>query len=130
LAAHAAIVGPAGTSAGTWSFQKGANAVVAEIKGSGGKAVAIQADLSKTADTERLFSESKRAFGALDILVNDAGVYAFATLQDSTEQEFHREFSTICGRSIFGGLSICCGLASQVQFTGSSSISTRHISSS
>jgi 3-oxoacyl-[acyl-carrier protein] reductase len=74
--------------------KEAANALVAEIKGSGGKAVAIQADFSKTADIRRLFEESKRAFGALDILVNNAGVYAFGPLQDATEQEFQREFST------------------------------------
>ena len=74
--------------------KEAANALVAEIKSSGGKAVAIQADFSKTADIQRLFEESKHAFGTLDILVNNAGVYAFAPLQDSTEQEFHREFST------------------------------------
>jgi 3-oxoacyl-[acyl-carrier protein] reductase len=74
--------------------KESANALVAEIKSSGGKAVAIQADFSKTADIRRLFEESKRAFGALDILVNNAGFYAFAPLQDSTEQEFQREFST------------------------------------
>lgn len=71
-----------------------ANALVAEIKSSGGKAVAIHADFSKTADIQRLFEESKRAFGTLDILVNNAGVYAFAPLQNSTEHEFHREFTT------------------------------------
>ncbi len=71
-----------------------ANALVAEIRSSGGKAVAIQADFSKSADIQRLFEESKRAFGALDVLVNNAGVYAFASLQDTTEQEFHREFTT------------------------------------
>jgi 3-oxoacyl-[acyl-carrier protein] reductase len=71
-----------------------ANALVAEIKGSGGKAVAIHADLSKTADIRRLFEESRRAFGALDILVNNAGVFAFAPLEEATELEFHREFST------------------------------------
>jgi 3-oxoacyl-[acyl-carrier protein] reductase len=74
--------------------KEAATALVAEIKSSGGNAVAIHADFSKTADIRRLFEESKRAFGALDILVNNAGVYAFAPLQDSTEQEFHREFST------------------------------------
>ena len=74
--------------------KEAANALVAEIKSSGGKAVAIHADFSKTADIQRLFEESKHAFGTLDILVNNAGVYAFAPLQDSTEQEFHREFST------------------------------------
>jgi len=71
-----------------------ADALVAEIKGAGGKAVAIQADFSKTADIKRLFEESKRAFGTLDILVNNAGVYAFGPLETATEQEFHREFNT------------------------------------
>jgi 3-oxoacyl-[acyl-carrier protein] reductase len=71
-----------------------ANALVTEIKGSGGNAVAIQADFSKAADIKRLFEETKRAFGALDILVNNAGVYAFAPLQEATPQEFHREFTT------------------------------------
>jgi len=71
-----------------------ANALVAEIKSSGGKAVAIHADFSKTADIQRLFEESKSAFGTLDILVNNAGVFAFAPLQNATEQEFHREFTT------------------------------------
>jgi 3-oxoacyl-[acyl-carrier protein] reductase len=73
--------------------KEAANALVAEVKSSGGKAVAIQADFSKTADIRRLFEETKRAFGSLDILVNNAGVYAFAPLKDATEQEFHREFS-------------------------------------
>ena len=74
--------------------RQAANELVAEIERSGGKAVAIQADFSKTADIQRLFAESTRAFGALDILVNNAGVYAFAPLEASTEQEFHREFTT------------------------------------
>jgi 3-oxoacyl-[acyl-carrier protein] reductase len=71
-----------------------ADALVAEIKNSGGNAVAIRADFSKTADIQRLFEESRRAFGTLDILVNNAGVYAFGPLQDVTEQEFHRQFTT------------------------------------
>ncbi len=71
-----------------------ANALVAEINSSGGKAVAIHADFSKTADIKRLFEESKQAFGTLDILVNNAGVFAFGPLETATEQEFHREFNT------------------------------------
>jgi 3-oxoacyl-[acyl-carrier protein] reductase len=71
-----------------------AHALVAEITNSGGKAVAIQGDFSKTGDIQRLFEESKSAFGTLDILVNNAGVYAFAPLENSTEQEFHRQFNT------------------------------------
>jgi len=76
------------------SSEAAAHALVAEIQAAGGKAVAIQADFSKTEDIRRLFAESKRAFGQLDILVNNAGVYAFAPLEAATEQEFHREFTT------------------------------------
>lgn len=76
------------------SSKDAANALVAEIKSSGGKAVAIHADFSKTADIKRLFEESKQAFGTLDILVNNAGVYAFGPLETATEEEFHREFNT------------------------------------
>ncbi len=71
-----------------------AHALVAEIKSSGGKAVAIQADFSKTADIKRLFEEAQHAFGTLDILVNNAGVYAFGPLESATEPEFHRQFTT------------------------------------
>ncbi|WP_431264044.1 glucose 1-dehydrogenase [Roseateles chitinivorans] len=71
-----------------------AHALVGEINGAGGKAVAIQADFSKTADIQRLFEETKRIFGTLDVLVNNAGVYAFGPIEGATEQEFHREFNT------------------------------------
>jgi 3-oxoacyl-[acyl-carrier protein] reductase len=76
------------------SSKDAAEGVVAEIKNAGGKAVAIHADFSRTADIQRLFEESRRAFGTPDILVNNAGVYAFGPLQTATEQEFHREFTT------------------------------------
>lgn len=76
------------------SSKEAADAVVAEIRSAGGKAVAIHADFSKTADIRRLFEESKRAFGTLDVLVNNAGVYAFGPVQEATEEEFHREFNT------------------------------------
>src|SRR5438105_8594528 len=69
-----------------------ADRVVAEIAAAGGKAVAMQADVWKAADVERLFTETKRAFGSFDVLVNNAGVYQFAPLEGVTEQEFHREF--------------------------------------
>src|SRR6266576_1075218 len=67
------------------SSKQGADKVVAEITGNGGKAVAVQADLAKKADIERLFAETKKAFGALDILVNNAGVYEFLPLESVTE---------------------------------------------
>jgi 3-oxoacyl-[acyl-carrier protein] reductase len=74
------------------SSREGADRVVAKIKAAGGKAVAVQADVSKPADISRLFAETKSAFGQLDILVNNAGVYAFAPLAEVTAAEFHRQF--------------------------------------
>src|SRR5262245_56451692 len=59
------------------SSRAGADKVVAEITGKGGKAVAVQADVSKPEDIRRLFAETRRAFGRLDVLVNNAGVYDF-----------------------------------------------------
>ena len=54
------------------SSKQDAERVVAEIAARGGKAIAVQADVSKPAHIERLFSEAKRSFGRLDILVNNA----------------------------------------------------------
>ncbi len=71
-----------------------ADKVVAEIAGSGGKAVAVQGDVSKAADVERLFAETKKSFGSLDVLVNNAGVFEFHPLEKVTEEEFHRQFGT------------------------------------
>lgn len=76
------------------SSKEGADRVVAEITEKGGKAVAVQADVSKPADVQRLFEETKETFGALDVLVNNAGVYRFAPLEAVTEDEFHRQFNT------------------------------------
>ena len=74
------------------SSKEGADRVVAEITGKGGKAVAVQADVAKQADIERLFAEAKKAFGRLDILVNNAGIYEFAPLEDVTAEHFHKQF--------------------------------------
>jgi len=57
------------------SSKAGADRVVAEITGKGGRAVAVQADVAKQADVRRLFAEAQRAFGRLDVLINNAGVY-------------------------------------------------------
>jgi len=77
------------------SSKEGADRVVAEINSNGGgKAIAVQGDVAKAADVQRLFKETKKAFGALDVLVNNAGVYQFQPLEAATEQEFHREFNT------------------------------------
>jgi len=75
------------------SGKEGADRVVAEVIRKGGKAIAVQGDVSKLVDVRRLFAETKRAFGTLSVLVNNAGIYAFAPLENVTEEEFHREFN-------------------------------------
>ena len=72
----------------------GAESVVADIVKAGGKAVAVQGDVSKAGDVQRIFTETKKTFGRLDILVNNAGVYQFAPLGEITEEQFHRQFNT------------------------------------
>ncbi|MEO6690070.1 MAG: glucose 1-dehydrogenase [Dokdonella sp.] len=76
------------------SSKEGADRVVAQITGAGGKAIAVQGDVAKSTDVQRLFAETKKSFGAVDVLVNNAGVYQFAPLEDVTEEEFHRQFNT------------------------------------
>ena len=76
------------------SSKTDADKVVDEITERGGKAVAIQGNVAKKADVERLFAASKKAFGKIDILINNAGVYDFKPLEEITESEFHREFNT------------------------------------
>jgi 3-oxoacyl-[acyl-carrier protein] reductase len=70
-----------------------AKEVVAAIEARGGKAVAIQADMSKVADVGRLVKDTVKNFGRLDILVNNAGMFMFKPLAETTEEEFDRMFS-------------------------------------
>ena len=74
------------------SSKQDAERVVAEISARGGRAIAVQGDVSKPTDIERLFSAAKRSFDRLDILVNNAGTYEFAPLESVTEQHFHKHF--------------------------------------
>jgi 3-oxoacyl-[acyl-carrier protein] reductase len=76
------------------SSKEGAEKVVAEIVKNGGKAVAVQGDVAKADDVKRIFAETKKAFGRLDVLVNNAGVYQFSPLEAINEEHFHRIFNT------------------------------------
>jgi 3-oxoacyl-[acyl-carrier protein] reductase len=76
------------------SSKTDADKIVDEITKRGGKAIAVQGDVAKKKDIERLFAETKKAFGKIDTLVNNAGVYDFKPLEEITENEFHREFNT------------------------------------
>jgi 3-oxoacyl-[acyl-carrier protein] reductase len=74
------------------SSRSGADKVVADIASKGGKAIAVQADVSKAGDVKQLFAEAKKAFGRLDVLVNNAGVYNFAPLEKITPEHFQKHF--------------------------------------
>src|SRR5258707_14610329 len=76
------------------SDRGGAEAAVAAITASGGRAIAVPGDVSRTADVARLFVETKAAYGALDVLVNNAAAYQFGPLGSMTEEEAHRELNT------------------------------------
>ena len=76
------------------SSKEDADKVVDQISKRGGKAVAIQGNVSKKAEVERLFAEAEKAFGKVDILVNNAGVYEFKPIEEVDEQHFHRHFDT------------------------------------
>ncbi len=75
------------------SSKSGADAVVERITAKGGKAIAVQADVSQPKDIARLFAKTKAAYGKLDILVNNAGVYEFAPLESITPEHFHKQFN-------------------------------------
>ena len=74
------------------SGKEEAERLVSQIIREGGKAIAIQGDVTKAADVKRMFEETKKALGPLNVLVNNAGVFQFGPIEAITEKEFHREF--------------------------------------
>jgi 3-oxoacyl-[acyl-carrier protein] reductase len=74
--------------------KEGAEKVVAEITQAGGKAVAVQGDVANEADINRLFEETRKAFGKLDVLVNNAGVYQFSPIEEFSPELYNRIFDT------------------------------------
>ena len=70
----------------------GAERVVNEVTASGGRAIAVKANLSKKADIDQLFAETKKAFGQIDILVNNAGIYEFSPVEEITEEHYRKQF--------------------------------------
>jgi 3-oxoacyl-[acyl-carrier protein] reductase len=74
------------------SSRGAAEAVVADITRAGGRALAVQADVARPAEVERLFAEATRAFGRLDVVVNNAGIYEFGPLEEVSAERFHKQF--------------------------------------
>src|SRR6059036_4113310 len=107
------------------SSKAGADKVVSEITSAGGKAVAVQGDVAKKADIERLFAETKKAFGRLDILVNNAGIYEFSPLENVTEEHFHKHFNL----NVLGLLLASQAAAKMFDSTGGSIINISSIAS-
>src|SRR6478735_3509731 len=75
------------------SSKEGADKVVKEITDNGGIAIAVQADVSKEADVNRLFEETQKAFGSLDVLVNNAVSQGYSPIEHISVAEFHQSFN-------------------------------------
>jgi len=75
------------------SDRDGAERAAQAIIDKGGKAIAVGADVSKVADVARLFKEVDSAFGRLDVLVNNAGVFRFGAFDKITEESFHLHYN-------------------------------------
>ncbi len=75
------------------SDKNGAEAVVRSIVDGGGRSIAIQGDVSNSADVTRMFDQAAIALGSIDVLVNNAGVYQAMPITQMTESEFHREMN-------------------------------------
>src|SRR5258707_4750148 len=76
------------------SDREGEDRVVEKIKAVGGKAIAVQGSVTSSEEIDRFFSETEKQLGNVDVLVNNAGVFAYLPLQDVNEKEVHRQFDT------------------------------------
>jgi 3-oxoacyl-[acyl-carrier protein] reductase len=77
-----------------FSDREGADRVVEKIKAAGGEAIAVQGSVTSSEEIDRFFSQTQKHLGNIDVLVNNAGVFAYLPLQDVNEKEFHRQFNT------------------------------------
>ncbi|WP_316762222.1 SDR family NAD(P)-dependent oxidoreductase [Pedobacter aquatilis] len=75
------------------SSQADAERLVKTIKDNGGTAMAIQADVSKEAEVSRLFEEVEKAYGKLDVLVNNAVTQGYAPIEQISLETFHQSFN-------------------------------------
>src|SRR5271155_5914065 len=74
------------------SSKEGADRIVAKIKAKGGEAIAVGANVAKEAEIQKLFAETKKAYGKVDVLVNNAGIYDFQPIESVTAEHFHKQF--------------------------------------
>ena len=76
------------------SDREGADRVVEKIRAAGGKSIAVQGSVTSSEEIEHFFNETEKQLGDVNVLVNNAGVFAYLPLQDINEKEFHRQFDT------------------------------------
>jgi len=74
------------------SSKSGADAVVSAITKAGGKAIAVQGDVATAAGAQGVIDAAVKQYGRIDVLVNNSGVYEFASIEDITPEHFHRHF--------------------------------------
>ncbi len=74
------------------SDKAGAERVAAEVEQAGGKALVVGGSVAKTAEVEGLFAQVKQQLGKVDVLVNNAGVYAFSPIDQLTEEQIDSMF--------------------------------------
>ena len=74
------------------SSKKGADDVAAKIIANGGKAVAVHGNLADPKDAKSVVAETVKALGPISVLVNNAGIYEFAPLDEITPEHFHKHF--------------------------------------
>ena len=74
------------------SSKQGAEKVVADIVEAGGKAVAVAGNVSVAGEAQAIIEAAISHFGKLDILVNNSGIYEFATIEEITPEHFHKQF--------------------------------------
>jgi 3-oxoacyl-[acyl-carrier protein] reductase len=72
---------------------KPAAALAAKIEGSGGRALAVKADVGNAAAVQAMFDQAEKTFGGIDILVNNAGIMKLATVADSDEAMFDQQIA-------------------------------------
>jgi 3-oxoacyl-[acyl-carrier protein] reductase len=75
------------------SDKEGAEKVVKAVTDNGGTAIAVQANVANEADVNRLFDETKNAFGGLDVLINNAGIYQYEPIEQVSATSFHQQFN-------------------------------------
>jgi len=100
------------------SSKAGADKVVAEIKAAGGKAIAVHADVANPDAIAGLIATVVKELGPIDVLVNNAGVYEFAPLEQVTPEHFHKQFNL----NVLGLLLTTQAVAAQVNGKGASII--------